>query len=187
MATIFTLPGIGGSGADHWQTLWERADPAIVRIEQTDWDRPDLAGWTARAAHTLASGAPPALLVAHSLGCLLIPHLADVADLAGGRIAGALLVCPPDPAAAAFPSAAASFAQIPDRKLPFPSLLVSSTNDPYGTPAHARRLAGLWGGGLVVLEGLGHINAESRVGDWTSGRNLLRAFAAGLGLPDTLR
>jgi predicted alpha/beta hydrolase family esterase len=25
-ATYVTLPGIGGSGDPHWQTLWERAD-----------------------------------------------------------------------------------------------------------------------------------------------------------------
>ncbi|WP_395330151.1 alpha/beta hydrolase [Novosphingobium sp. BL-8H] len=32
LSTYVVLPGIGGSGPAHWQTLWEQADPRMQRF-----------------------------------------------------------------------------------------------------------------------------------------------------------
>lgn len=179
MRVIYTMPGIGGSGDGHWQTLWERADPAIRRIEQADWDRPDLDRWRDRALAVLDTGGGGALLVAHSLGCLLVPEI----DRAGRpAIAGAMLVAVPDPTSPAFPEQADSFRRARAERLSFPTLLVASADDPYGSVSHAHAQAARWGGRVVEIGARGHVNADSGLGDWPEGRRLFDAFRAGLRL-----
>lgn len=173
MADIIILPGIGNSGAAHWQTRWQAAEPAMCRFAPADWDRPDLADWTAALNRAVAEAATPPVLVAHSLACLLVAH-------ARPRVAGAFLVSVPDPASAAFPREAAGFADPPAGRLDFPTLIVASANDPFGTLDHMRARAAAWGGGLVEIGAHGHVNGQSGLGDWPEGRNLLRAFMAGL-------
>jgi predicted alpha/beta hydrolase family esterase len=90
----------------------------------------------------------------------------------------ALLVAVPDPSASAFPVAAATgFAPLPSKQLPFPTVLVSSSNDPYGSTEHARRCATAWGSELVEVGGLGHLNADSKLGDWPEGFRLLQSLS----------
>lgn len=109
----------------------------------------------------MAGFSEPPLLVAHSLGCLLVAHWA-------GRVpvAGALLVAPPDPNDPAFPAKAASFAPAPRRALPIPAIIVASSNDPYGSVDHAVALASAWGTDLAPAGALGHINGASGLGEW---------------------
>ncbi|OCW59554.1 RBBP9/YdeN family alpha/beta hydrolase [Hoeflea olei] len=177
MTSFLTLPGIGGSGETHWQTLWEAADPGFARFRPSDWDAPDLADWlTALERHIDQSGPRP-VLVAHSLACLLVVHAAErIAD----RIGGAFLVAVPDPGSAAFPAAASSFADPPRRPLPFPALIVASSDDPYAAPAYVRSCAQAWDVGLIDIGACGHINGTSGLGAWGQGRQLLAAFHAGL-------
>jgi uncharacterized protein len=75
MARILTVPGLGGSGPEHWQTWLERSLPGTGRVEQDDWDRPHRDKWLARLVGAVAE-APGAVLVAHSLGCILVAHAA---------------------------------------------------------------------------------------------------------------
>ncbi|BCG95420.1 hypothetical protein MesoLj131a_42840 [Mesorhizobium sp. 131-2-1] len=70
-----------------------------------------------------------------------------------------------------------SFAGAPAGRLRFPSLIVASTDDPYGSLEHARTKAAQWGSGLQVAGALGHINGESGLGDWPEGMELLSGFA----------
>ncbi len=44
------LPGLGGSGPEHWQTLWERQIEDSARVSQRDWDHPDREEWVAALA-----------------------------------------------------------------------------------------------------------------------------------------
>lgn len=169
------LPGIGNSGPGHWQTLWEHADPSFVRVEQDDWDRPLCADWVATLESAVSGTGPDIVLVAHSLGCTLVSHWARHTQQ---RIRGALLVAPPDPEAPSFPAQASGFAPMPLVCLPFPSILVMSTDDPYGSPAFARTAAEAWGSRLVNLGGSGHINAQSGLGAWEEGLALYRQLAA---------
>jgi uncharacterized protein len=82
-------------------------------------------------------------------------------------------VAPPDPEGPAYPAQARSFAPAPLVRMPFRTQVVASQNDPYGGVAFARRCASAWGGELTELGAVGHINAESGLGDWLAGRALL--------------
>jgi predicted alpha/beta hydrolase family esterase len=174
---MITLPGIGGSGEDHWQSLWEKAEPRLMRFQPTSWDEPELNDWAQSLERAIGGCERPPVLVAHSLACLLVAHWAMRSS---SRVAGAFLVSVPDPDGPNFPSAAASFRPAPDTPLRFPSLIVASTDDPYGSLAYARLRSDQWQTGLVVVGAHGHINASSGLVDWAQGRALLEAFCASL-------
>ena len=176
MTDIVILPGIGGSGELHWQTHWERTDPRCRRFQPADWDKPERADWIDALDRSIATASKPPLLVAHSLACLLVAHWQQAST---ARIAGAFLVAVPNPHAPPFPVEAAAFADPPSNKFRFPSLIVASSNDPYGTIEHGRGKAEQWGSGIVEVGALGHLNAASGLDDWPQGKALLTAFAAG--------
>jgi predicted alpha/beta hydrolase family esterase len=178
MKTAILLPGIGGSGAAHWQTMWERADPSLIRFDPADWDLPDLDDWLAALDRAIDATDEPPILIAHSLACLLVAHWA--ARPGARTIRGAFLVAAPDPDGPAFPAShAASFRDVPDAPLPFPTLVVASVDDPYASVEHVRNQASVWNAGLVVAGALGHMNEASNLGDWPLGMMLLEAFSAG--------
>jgi len=66
-----------------------------------------------------------------------------------------------------------SFTPVPLVRLPFPSVVVASTDDPHVTPPRAEAFARAWGSRLVALKGAGHINTDSGFGAWDEGRRLL--------------
>ena len=177
MHDIITLPGLGGSAETHWQTLRERNDTRFTRFQPASWDRPELADWEQSLGQAVGRCAKPPVLVAHSLACLLVAHWATRFP---STIAGAFLVAVPDPDGANFPAEAAAFKPVPDRTLRFPSLIIASTDDPFGRLDKTQQRARAWKSGLIVLGALGHINASSGLGDWPQGRALLDAFSAGL-------
>lgn len=169
--TTLILPGLYGSGPGHWQRIWTRLVPDAVLVAQDDWVRPDRDRWIARAVAAIQRH-PNAVLVGHSLGAVLIAHVAAAApDL---PIAAALLVAPADVEA---PRAAlaglADFAPLPAAPLPFRSILVASRNDPWMSVERARIHANLWESAFVDAGALGHINAESHLGAWRPGLDLL--------------
>jgi predicted alpha/beta hydrolase family esterase len=95
------------------------------------------------------------------------------------RVKAAFLVAAPDPAGPEFPAAAAGFAPVPRLRLPFPSLLVASSDDPYSTLAYSRACAAAWGSSLAEIGARGHINSSSNLGEWDEGRELLSRLAGG--------
>ena len=54
MTPILILPGYADSEPDHWQSHWERADPACRRVVQDDWLEPRLDDWLATRRESLA-------------------------------------------------------------------------------------------------------------------------------------
>lgn len=64
----------------------------------------------------------------------------------------------------------------PRRPLPFPSLVVASSDDPYAGIDFARSCARDWGSRLAEVGAHGHINSDSGLGDWPEGRALLAAL-----------
>jgi hypothetical protein len=115
------------------------------------------------------------VLVAHSLGCLCVAHWAADTPL---KIKGALLVAPPDPEESGFPSEATGFSPVPMGTLDFPSIVVVSSNDPYGSFGFARSCALAWGSRFVNIGPAGHINSESRLGNWPEGWALYQELTA---------
>jgi uncharacterized protein len=179
MARVLILPGLGGSGPRHWQSLWQRLDPSFVRVEQSNWDAPSCEAWCARLDEVVKSDPRPTILVAHSLACVLVAHWA--ARFAHPCVKGALLVAPADvESARCTPECVRNFAPLPRAQLPFTSILVASRDDPYAELARARELGALWGARFVDAGAQGHLNADSGLGTWPAGRALLRELARSL-------
>ena len=169
------VPGIGNSGAEHWQTLWQQSHACVSRIEVADWNEPQCADWVAAIERAMRASGPDTLIVAHSLGCLAVAHWTASAGRAACR--AALLVAVPDPHGPAFPAAAHGFAPLPEQRFDFPSLIVASDNDPYASIEHARHYANVWGSRLHYAGALGHINAASGLGTWDKGWELLEELS----------
>lgn len=174
---ILVLPGYGDSGDEHWQSRWEAADPRLRRVVQRDWLEPKLDDWLITLDRAVSACATPPVLVAHSLGCILVAHWAGRTR---GRAGGALLVAPVDlDAGANLVDAVDSFRPVPLVRLPFRSVVVASDDDPYTTAARAEKFARGWGSRFVAVHGAGHINSDSGYGEWPQGRALLDELARG--------
>jgi predicted alpha/beta hydrolase family esterase len=169
-AAVLILPGLYDSGPEHWQTRWELAHPGFRRVVQEDWERPRCADWVARLEEA-ALRTPDAVLVAHSSACALVAHW--VASGPKGRARAALLVGPSDPEAESYPRGPVGFAPMPLIRLPFQSVVVASTDDPFVTVERATTFATAWGSRLTLVGRAGHINSASGLGDWLAGYALL--------------
>ncbi len=173
--TTLILPGIDNSGPGHWQTLWQIRLPLFHRIVQDDWHTPRCADWVSRLTETLAPLDPPVVLVAHSSACALVAHWNVQASLAERRkIRGALLVAPSDPEGPNYPVGPTGFAPMPLSALPFRSIVVASTDDPYLSLERAKEYASAWHSRLVVIPDADHINSASGLGEWAEGFALLK-------------
>lgn len=170
---VLILPGIGNSGPQHWQSLWQAANPSFVRVAQRDWNHPVCSEWVASLESAVSVAGPNTVLVAHSLACLQVVHWAALSRL---RIRGAFLVAVPDVENANFPAEAIGFTPLPQQGLPFSSIIVASTDDPFGSLAYAHRCETAWGNRLVTIEAAGHINAASGLGEWQEGFALLQTL-----------
>jgi predicted alpha/beta hydrolase family esterase len=169
---LLIVPGLGGSGADHWQSLWRKRFPRYARVVQRDWENPELETWLTALAAAIRGQRGQVVLVAHSLGCVLVAQAARrYPDL---PVRAALLVAPADVDSPVHtPEALRGFGPVPRDPLPFPATVVASQNDPYVTLERARGFAESWGADFVDAGALGHINAASGLGDWPDGRRAL--------------
>lgn len=179
MATsVLIVPGYNNSGPEHWQSLWERAHPEYRRVMQRDWDYPERDEWVSALDAAIVQAPQPVVLVAHSLGCLAVVHWAAQHQR---PIQGALLVAPPDAEDPDFAVEDGGFAPVPLAALPFPSIVVASTDDPYISMERAEYFARAWGSLCVSVGASGHINTDAGFGPWLFGEGLLEELcAAGL-------
>ena len=162
-SNVFILPGWLNSGPDHWQSRWERTH-GYQRVEQHDWQRPLRGDWIARLEDVLLSCSAPAVLVAHSLGCLTIAAWA--AHTKNPQLAkAALLVAPPDTARQDIGQMLPGWV-VPLQKLPFKTVMFASTNDPFCGIDQAQRFASAWEANFINIGARGHINADSGLRDW---------------------
>ncbi len=181
MAKRLLLPGFGGSGEGHWQRWWLTQDPDAQIVEQDDWQRPNLPLWLYRLAVQVRRH-PGALLIGHSLGALLIPHLA--LKFPQLDIRGALLVAPADADAHAhLREVVERFSPIPTTPLPFPSIVVGSTNDSYMSIERVTYFARAWSSRFYHIGDSGHINIASGYGAWPGGLQLAAQLLSPLGAP----
>jgi hypothetical protein len=201
---VLILPGWQNSGEGHWQSLWEEK-LGYERVMQHDWMHPLRGDWITRFedhvlsieehfAQTLSgpeaknltkkdpesSALAPTreiVLVAHSLGCHLVAAWAALSQ-STHRVKGALLVAPPDGGRGDLPQELRSWRNPVLQKLPFPSICVISSNDPFCDLQPGRDMAKAWGSECVELGARGHINAQSGLGDWPQGQALLARLQA---------
>jgi len=174
------IPGLHDSGPDHWQTRWTQSLPNAHKVDLGMWDDPHRNTWVNKLNLAIYRANGPVVLVAHSLGCATVAWWAEY-ERPGpdSGIIGALLVAPPDLDRPGLDPRLSRFSACPRRELPFPSILVSSRTDPYCNQRTAMAIARDWGSRFADVGEAGHINAESRLGEWPEGKRLLNQL-----LPD---
>ncbi|WP_295118648.1 alpha/beta hydrolase [uncultured Chitinophaga sp.] len=172
MTSYFIIPGHGDSGPRHWQTYFEQSGANFRRINQLEWESPDCHTWVQTIEQTVSMyDISEIVLVGHSLGCIAI---AQWAHQFPRLIKGAFLVAPADVEAPGFSLPVRNFGPIPLEKLPFKSIVVASSNDPWMSLERSEYLAGQWGSEFENLGEAGHINAASGHGNWDEGLKLLK-------------
>ena len=170
-SSVLLLPGWHNSGPDHWQTLWQHQH-GYQRVEQHDWERPLRGDWIARIEEVVLGCTGQVVLVAHSLGCIAVAAWAAHSRNAH-RVKAALLAAPPDTENKALREVLPGWSPIPLQPLPFASVVVASSNDPYCTPIRARQITAAWQAQHVDAGPAGHLNTISGLGNWPAGHALL--------------
>lgn len=168
--SIIIVPGWRDSGPGHWQSLWQARLPHARRVVQDDWITPTRTAWVGQLEKTVLAAPHPVVIVAHSLGCIATSHMAPEA---AARVVGALLVAPADPERRAVLS---DFAPVPYATLPYRSIVVASTNDPYCPIRLAGAYARAWGSEFVRMQNAGHINIDSGHGEFPLGWALMQSL-----------
>lgn len=171
--TVLIVPGLRDHVAQHWQTLLAARLPRVHTVPPMG--REDLNGLRRVNAVEQAMAAidGSVIIVAHSGGCLTVAHWAGRTALAG-RVRGALLATPPDfdtPMPDGYPRIealrAGDWFPVPRQRLPFPSTVALSRNDPLARFERAHALACDWGSETVDLGEVGHLNPASGFGHWS--------------------
>lgn len=163
MTTTLILPGLHGSGPEHWQTWLESRLDKALRVEQEDWSQPQLQQWCGRIRAAIRQTEGRVILVAHSFGCLAAVAAAETMS---DRIDGALLVAP------ASPERFGLTLRIPRAPMGFPTIVVGSRNDPWFAFDDVRAWASKRDARFVDAGPAGHINVASGFGPWPFGERL---------------
>ncbi|MFE0758027.1 RBBP9/YdeN family alpha/beta hydrolase [Inquilinus sp. NPDC058860] len=158
-AHILMVPGLASPDEGHWQSRWQS------RLKTARWvgsagDPTDRGSRVDALVAAVDAADKPVVLIAHGLGVLAV---AFAAPRLNGRVAGALLVAPPDPAGVP------GYEAVPRDPLPFPSLLVASASDPRCALAVADDLAAAWGSQFIDAGDAGGLDGASGHGPWPEG------------------
>ncbi|GGN35383.1 hypothetical protein FHR83_006165 [Actinoplanes campanulatus] len=163
MTRFLLVPGRGVPFPNHWSRQWARAHRDHTWAPEPPGP-PYVAGERVAALHAaITAGDAPAVLIAHSAGCLTVALWAAEHT---GPVAGALLVTPPE------------IDDMPRSPLPFRSIAVLSRNDPHATFAYGEQLAGQWGAEVHDAGRVGHLDSKSGFGPWPEGEKLVARLAA---------
>jgi len=175
--TILIVPGLRDHVEDHWQTCLERKLPNACSVAPLERDKLSCAARIAALDEALARIDGQVILVAHSAGVMITVHWAGHHRR---PIHGALLAAPPDfdsPLPDGYPTpdvlAQHGWTPTPMERLPFPSLVAASTNDPLARFERVARMAEAWGSHLVALGAVGHLNPASGYGEWPRAEALI--------------
>ena len=185
VATVLVVPGLRDHVDAHWQTLLAAALQAQGRPVHTvpPMGRKDLdcAVRVAAIEREAQAIGGPLVIVAHSGGVVMLAHWARKTRRA---VQGALLATPPDfdqPMPPGYPTLAeldaGGWLPVPRDRLPFPSIVAASRNDPLGRYERVADLAQGWGSRLVDLGDVGHLNPASGHGEWPRACELMDELA----------
>ena len=176
--TILIVPGLRDHVEEHWQTILERKLPKACSVAPLEHDKLSCAARVEALQQAIAKIDGPVVLVAHSGGVMITVHWAQKYDR---PIQGALLAAPADlesPMPAGYPTFDAlrenGWLPIPRTRLPFPSIVAASTNDPLASFERTRQFAKDWGSELVDIGAVGHLNPAAGFGEWPQAEELIR-------------
>lgn len=185
--TVLIVPGLRDSVAQHWQTLLETrlraAGRGVVCVPAMGRDDLDCTRRVAAIERAAGAVSGPVVIVAHSGGCIMVAHWARRTQR---TVLGALLATPPE-FDRAMPDGYPTLEQlrtggwlpVPRERLPFPSIVAASRNDPLARFDGVAELARDWGSTLVDLGEVGHLNPASGYGEWPRADGFIDELAAG--------
>ncbi|MCJ8157765.1 alpha/beta hydrolase [Sphingomonas sp. LaA6.9] len=180
-ATILFVPGLRDHVADHWQTLIAAEFPGSVTVEPLTEDRLSRAARVAALDAALNAISGDVIIAAHSAGALMVAHWAQNPTRA---VRGALLATPADvevPLPAGYPAfadlEANGWLPIPRGRIPFPTIVAASRNDPLAAYDKVAGLAADWGAELYDAGDVGHLNPAGGFGPWPEAKALLARLA----------
>jgi predicted alpha/beta hydrolase family esterase len=185
--SVLIVPGLRDAVAQHWQTLLEArlraAGRPVASVPPMGRDDLDCKTKVAAIEQVARSVAGPVVIVAHSGGCIMVAHWARQTKR---PVLGALLATPPEfdrAMPAGYPTLAqlgsGGWLPVPRGRLPFPSIVAASRNDPLARFEGVVELARDWGGTVVDLGEVGHLNPASGFGDWPRADEFIRELASG--------
>jgi predicted alpha/beta hydrolase family esterase len=180
-ATVLIVPGLRDEMPDHWQAILAQKVPnarTVPRMARDSADKLSCAAWVDMLDRSLAAIAGPVVLVAHSAGVMMVAHWAQRHRR---PVRAALLAAPPD-FESSLPSGYPAmetlqrngWLPVPRERLPFPSIVAASTNDPLAGLYRVTALATVWGSRLVNVGAVGHLNPAAGFGEWPRAEALLR-------------
>jgi predicted alpha/beta hydrolase family esterase len=179
--TVLIVPGLRDHMPDHWQTILEKKLPKATTVPRMGKSKLSCADWVLKLDESLAQIEGPVVLVAHSAGCMIVAHWAQRLRRA---IKGALLATPPDfesPLPDGYPTVEVlrqnGWLPTPLTRLPFPSIVAGSANDPLARAERVADLATAWGSSYVDLGNVGHLNPAAGYGEWPQAEALVRELA----------
>lgn len=168
--TVLIVPGLRDHVPQHWQTLLAPQLPRVVTVPPMGREDLDCRARVDAIEQAARMAAGPLVVVAHSGGVVMVAHWVRETRC---EVLGALLAAPPDfetPMPEGYPTLedlrVGGWLPVPRQRLPFPSIVAASRNDPL---ARFERVAGLardWGSTLVDLGEVGHLNPASGFGPW---------------------
>jgi len=169
-ATVLIVPGLRDHVAQHWQTLLAAELPRVSVVPPMGRDNLDCDARVLAIEHAAQKVEGPLVIVAHSGGVVMVAHWAQRSRR---PVLGALLAAPPDfdrPLPEGYPTLdelqKGGWLPVPRVRLPFPSIVAASRNDPLASFARVSTLAQQWGSRLVDLGEVGHLNPASGFGPW---------------------
>jgi predicted alpha/beta hydrolase family esterase len=180
---VLFVPGLRDHVAEHWQTLAAAEIDGARTVPALEQDKLSCAARIEALDRAIREFDAPPILVAHSAGVLMVAHWAQRHQR---PIKGALLATPPDidrPLPAGYPTPedlqAGGWLPVPRNRLPFPSVLSASDNDPLCGRAAAMELALAWGSRVVQLGEVGHLNPAAGYGPWPMALEFIAELDAG--------
>ena len=180
--TVLIVPGLRDHVPQHWQTLLAAELPRVRVVPPMGREDLDCATKVAAIEREAQAVQGPLVVVAHSGGVVMLAHWARTTRR---PVLGALLAAPPDfdqPMPAGYPTLDAlrvgGWLPVPRERLPFPSIVAASRNDPLARYERVVELAHAWGSRLVDLGAVGHLNPASGFGLWPRAETLIAELSA---------
>ena len=169
---VLILPGLDNSGPEHWQSRWEKLHPEYRRVEQADWERPNLEDRVDNLQIAVENSRRPGGPQPGS-GSLEQSELRHPAK--SRKVKRGITGIPQRRRLSRAYTGDHTFIRFhaTGAPLPFLSIMLYSEDDPYVSPERARYFGEARGSRIESVGARGHINHNSGLGDWPEGQKLL--------------